>query len=167
MSAEVEGAKRRRVMRIVGGVVVVAGFSVYGMTMEETWVCLGSAYRCLASEATGATTMVQLAIAAGFILLIASLFVRAPGEGDVVREARQAFLSDRPQIIQDVRSRDGGKCRECDTPHGVDVYYVGIPGSEATVQERMAGMRDTDRMVTLCPTHTRARHYRVVDMPVR
>lgn len=167
-----EDMNKKRSTTAATATVVISTLAAFGAVAvgasmtEKEWVCLGSAYRCLATTSPPEQKVLYAVAAICFLVAFVAHRSKSSEERAARREAaglaEAKFNRLRPKLIQQARARDGG-CRECRTSAGVDVYYTSMGPTQDKLQ-RFEWLMDTNNMVTLCPQHTKVRNTRVAQM---
>ncbi|WP_024286602.1 hypothetical protein [Cellulomonas sp. KRMCY2] len=144
-------AKALRITLAIAGLLLLLGGCSVGFAATETeYVCVGSAFECAVDTSPGWVTPLKFVSAIGGpLLLVAALITRSPEEERKQRVDIEAYVQRGRDVINSVRERDGGKCRECGVSDGTDVVYRSAPVPDIRNPERY----NPDLMLLLCREH--------------
>ena len=144
-------AKALRITFAIAGLLLLLGGCSVGFAATEIeYVCLGSDFECAVETSPSWVTPLKFVSAVGGpLLLVAALITRSPEEEKKQKADIEAYVQRGRDVINTVRERDEGKCRECGASDGTDVVYRSVPVPDI----RNPGRYNPDVMVLLCREH--------------
>ncbi|MHA7154249.1 hypothetical protein [Arthrobacter sp. TMN-50] len=117
--------------------------------VTTTWICTGPAVECASSESTPmagflyvVVIVLMFAAVRNFFRWVGTKAQNLPNTVLSVEDAERRHAQDQAAITL-ARDRDEGKCRRCDAPHDIEVYFL----KEPTYEEAF----DPSQMASLCP----------------